>query len=208
MYSQNSEEQYIIEYFNGKVGTFIDIGANDGKTFSNTFALANLGWKGCLVEPSPKAFHQLKQTYFTLMKEVLKSNDGFYFYNFALGETNGLVKMWDSGTHLGKDDHGLLSTMNAEDYNKWRGSTQFTEIEAQCFRWKTFLNRLKLKEFDFISMDCEGNEIAILKQMDLRSTSCACLEWNSKPEVKAEFDKLMIGFKIIYTSSENIIYAR
>lgn len=182
------------------MGTFIDIGANDGKTFSNTYELANRGWRGVLVEPSPKAFSQLKENH--------KGKEGLYFYNFALGETNGMVKMWDSGTHLGKDDHGLLSTMNPEDYNKWRGSTEFTEIEVQCFRWKTFLNRLKLKEFDFISMDCEGNEIEILKQMDLRSTSCACLEWNSKPEVKAEFDKLMIGFKIIYTSSENIIYAR
>lgn len=200
MFSQSLEEQYILEYFNGKIGTFIDIGANDGKTFSNTLQLVGLGWRGVFVEPSPKAFE--------LMEEFHKELTGVYHYNFALGETNGRVKMWDSGTHLGKDDHGLLSTMNAEDYNKWRGSTQFTEIEVQCFRWKTFLNRLKIKEFDFISMDCEGNEIAILKQMDLRSTSCACLEWNSKPEVKAEFDKLMIGFKIIYTSAENLIYAR
>ena len=40
MYSQNQEEQIILDYFNDvKVGHVLDIGANDGKTFSNSLAL-------------------------------------------------------------------------------------------------------------------------------------------------------------------------
>jgi hypothetical protein len=97
--------------------------------------------------------------------------------------------------------------MVEEEKRRWT-KEQFNEIEVKCFRWKTFLNRLSVKEFDFISMDIEGMEVGLLKQMDLRATSCVCLEWNGKPEVKAEFDKLMVGFKIIYTSGENLIYAR
>lgn len=199
-YSQNNEQEVILKYFAGKEkGTFIDIGANDGKTLSNTFALAESFWTGVLVEPSPTAF--------TLLKENYKDKKGFYFYNFALGDKNGNVKFYDSGTHLNKGDHGLLSTMVEEEKRRWT-KEKFNEIEVKCFRWKTFLNRLSIKDFDFISMDIEGMEVSLLKQMDLRTTSCVCLEWNSKPEVKAEFDKLMIGFNVIYTSPENLIYAR
>jgi len=199
MYSQNNEQEVILNYFKGKTGTFIDIGANDGITLSNTFALAESGWSGVLVEPSPTAFKKLRETY--------KDKKGFYFYNFALGITNDKVKFYDSETHLNKGDHGLLSTMVDEERKRWK-TEKFNEIEVKCFRWKTFLNRLSVKDFDFISMDIEGMEVQLLKQMDLRTTSLICVEWNSKPELKDEYDKLMVGFNVIYTSPENLIYAR
>jgi len=56
IYSQNLEQNYILEYFKDRRGTFIDIGANDGLTLSNTRALVELGWRGVFVEPSPMAF--------------------------------------------------------------------------------------------------------------------------------------------------------
>lgn len=216
MYSQNNEQEVILKYFGDKVGTFIDIGANDGKTLSNTFALSERGWSGVLVEPSPSAFANLKDNYkidSTKMDAIkIIRQDGinptFYFYPFALGVTNGTVKMWDSGTHLNKGDTSLLSTLVEKDKTKWEKSTNFTEIEVQCFRWKTFLNRLKFKAFDFISIDAEGLDYEILKQIDLRETSLICVEYNGDANLKLEFDKLMIGFKIIYTSPENLIYAR
>ena len=58
-FSQSDEEKYIVEYFNGKTGRFLDIGAYDGKAFSNTYKLGLLGWSGVLVEPAPKVFHSL-----------------------------------------------------------------------------------------------------------------------------------------------------
>lgn len=200
MFSQSLEEQYILEYFKDKTGTFLDVGSNDGLTLSNTRALAERGWKGVLVEPSPIAFARLKYNY--------KDMTGFYFYPFALGITNSKVKLWDSGTHLKNGDHGLLSTLNESELIRWKGSTEFEHIEVQCYRWKTFLNRLSIKNFDFISIDAEGMDFQILKQMDLTETSCICVEWNGKPELKDLFDKLMGGFRIIYTSAENLIYAR
>lgn len=199
MYSQNREEEVILGYFQDS-GTFLDIGANDGKTFSNTFALAERGWRGVLIEPSPKAFALLKENY--------KGMSGFYFYPFALGETNGEIKFMDSGSHLGKNDHGLLSTATEADYNKWKGSTHFEDITVKCFRYKTFLNRVKFKEFDFISIDAEGFDLCILEQIDLRHTKMVCVEWNGFEGRKASFESLMPGFRIIYTSGENLIFAR
>lgn len=198
MYSQNQEEKFIVDYFQGKVGTFADLGANDGKTLSNTRRLVELGWKGIFVEPSPKAFEMLKENY--------KGIDGLYFYPFALGDSNDMVKFHDSGTHLNKGDHGLLSTMTDSDYQKWRGSTQFETIEVECFRWKTFLNRLTIKTFDFISCDVEGQDLTVLKQIDLTGVKMVCVEWNGKQ--KEEFSEVCRGFRLIHENAENLIFAR
>lgn len=212
-YTQNEEEKHILNYFNGKVGTFLDIGANDGVTFSNTCALTRLSWRGCFVEPSPTAFTKLKENY-SLENRFDRGGNrvmgDLYFYNFALGNTNGIVKFQDSGTHLGNGDHGLLSTMNQKDFEKWNKSTKFDEIEVQCFRWKTFLNRISIKTFDFISSDCEGNDYDVMKQIDLRETQTKliCVEHNGDANLKAKFDELFLGFNVIYTSSENLLYAR
>lgn len=198
-YSQNNEDQIILDYFKGKTGTFISIGENDGITFSNVRALVEQGWTGVMVEPSPEAFKRMKENY--------KDFKGLYFYNFALGITNDEVEFWDSKTHLNKGDHGLLSTLIDEERDRWRGQ-QYEKIKVKCFRWKTFLNRLLIQKFDVISIDIEGMEVAVMKQMDFTETSLVCAEWNGNENTKKEFDKILSGFKIIYTSPENLIYAR
>ena len=58
-YSQNNEQDIIMQYFIGNRGTFLDIGANDGVTLSNTYALQQAGWGGVLVEPSEEAFNRI-----------------------------------------------------------------------------------------------------------------------------------------------------
>lgn len=194
-YSQNNEQQVILDYFKGQTGIFLDVGANDGVTYSNTRALAELGWGGVCVEPSPTAFLKLKELY--------QKTPRVYTYNFALGITNDNVKMWDSGSHIG-NDHGLLSTLIEDEKERWPNQ-KYEEISVKCFRWKTFLNRLKYKEFDMISIDVEGMELQILEQIDLRKVKLACVEWNGKN--KDKFDELFKGFKVIYTSGENLIYA-
>jgi len=211
MWSQNLEEKYILEYFGDKVGTFCDIGSNDGVTLSNVCELTRLGWSGIFIEPSPTAFNKLKENY-SLKNRFDRGgnrNPGdLYFYPFALGTTNGMVTFHDSGTHLNKGDTGLLSTLSDADKAKWEKSTQFTDIQVQCFRWKTFLNRLKIKKFDFISIDVEGVDYDLLSQIDLRDTSCVCVEFNGDANLKVKFDALMIGFKLLYTSPENLVYGR
>lgn len=200
MYSQNAEEEVILKYFQGKTGTFIDIGSNDGITFSNTRALAERGWKGVLVEPSPKAFAKLKELY--------NGHKGFYLYPYALGSHNGKAMLQESGPLCSASDVGLVSTFHAHEMDRFKRTVSYTPTEVKIYKWKTFLNRLTIKEFDFISMDCEGGEMDILPDMDLSKTSLICLEWNSKPEIKTEYEKYLEGFKLIYTSAENLIYGR
>lgn len=61
MFSQGYEERYILNYFgtNPANMVYVELGAFDGITNSNTRALQLLGWAGICVEPNPTAFKQL-----------------------------------------------------------------------------------------------------------------------------------------------------
>jgi len=48
-----------LEYWGDRVGFLVDVGANDGITFSNSRALLERKWKGMLVDPNPTAFRLL-----------------------------------------------------------------------------------------------------------------------------------------------------
>ncbi|MCK5520177.1 MAG: FkbM family methyltransferase [Candidatus Marinimicrobia bacterium] len=60
---QYGQDLFASMYFKGKKeGTFVDIGANDGKSFSNSYVLEKkYNWNGLCVEPLPEEFEQLKK---------------------------------------------------------------------------------------------------------------------------------------------------
>lgn len=201
-YSQNLEEDYILDYFKDyPAGTFLSIGENDGQTFSNVRALALTGrFKGVMVEPHPEANERLKKLY--------HGYKGFYIYPYAITKHNGKAILQASGPQATSSDVGLVSTFHAHEKARFERVVSYTPIEVKTFKWKTFLNRLSIKTFDFMSIDCEGSEMDFLPDMDLSQTKMICIEWNGKPELKVAFEKYLDGFNLIYTSAENLLYAR
>src|SRR5690348_6177236 len=107
MYSQSNEEEIILGYFGDFVGTFIDIGANDGITLSNTFALVWKGWQGTLIEASPKAYERLLKTH--------PHNYGLVLLNYAVGSYDGEIVLHESGQLLGTGDVALVSSTREDE---------------------------------------------------------------------------------------------
>lgn len=200
-YSQSFEQDAILKYFGDFKGTFLDIGANDGITLSNTRALAELGWCGCLIEPAPVAYSKLKSLYESKKKCI-------YTYNCAIGNHNGKGLLFDSGSLLKTGDTSLVSTLVEAETERFKSVLAYEPIEVKVFKWKTFYNRLYIKKFDFVSIDAEGFDAVILEQMDVSEVKCLTIEWNGHENLKQQFSKKLEGFKIIYTSAENLIFAR
>lgn len=200
MYSQNQEEKAILEYFGSHIGTFCSIGENDGKTLSNVRALAERGWRGVMVEPDPAAYARLEALY--------HGHKGFYTYRYAISANNGKRILNKSGSLFKNGDIGLVSTFYANEMDRFKSVLAYEPEEVKTYKWKTALNRWKIKEFDCIVIDVEGDEMNILPDIDLSKTRLLCIEWNSHAEVKAQFERYTDGFKIIYTSAENLIFAR
>ena len=59
-YAQHGEDKLVELLLPEGVKTFIDIGANDGVLFSNTYKVAKNGAQGLCVEPSRNSFRKVK----------------------------------------------------------------------------------------------------------------------------------------------------
>jgi FkbM family methyltransferase len=207
-YSQNNEETLILDFFKDQNhGTFLDIGANDGITLSNTYALLDMGWDAVYIEASPKAYERLMANIFA------KRNGNIFTSNIAVGDRNEYVEFYESGELLGSGDAALVSSLYSAEIKRWDSlNIPFEKISVEMVDFKTLLSRIPevYRRFDLLSLDIEGGEMSVLPQIDFNQLGIkmAIIEWNSK---NAEFyDNIMFnfGFKLLSTNPENRIYAK
>lgn len=187
--SQNNEEHYILNHFDGNGGRFLCIGAFDGKTFSNTYALSLKGWEGICIEPSPTAFVALMQTY--------EGNPNVRLVNAAIShKETGLVDFADS-----KGD--AISTTSASHEERWSKIIKYQHIYVNTITIREVL-RVFGEHFDFISLDVEGTNLEILQTipLDIINPSLICIEHEYKYNEIMEYCK---GYTEIHRNGENII---
>jgi len=203
MKSQNNEAQIVANYFGKFKGTVLDIGANDGQTFSNSFDLIKSGWSGVLIEPG---------TVFKQLQELHKDNNAVTCYQLAIAEKERLLTFYESGAHVKNgSDTGLVSTLDYNETIRWRiNNVEFTERQVQAVPFSWVLKWQK--QFDFITIDAEGFDLQILKQIDLAKVGCKCLciEWNGLIDLDREYRRYCnsYGLKEISRNRENIIFAK
>lgn len=145
-------------------GFFVEIGANDGFTLSNTIYLEErLGWNGLLVEANPQYLGSLDKRKAKSVIAAVVSEEGHYEFRSA-GLYGGVAALLDK-THEKRTQHA--SSINV---------------------WGTTLEKI-LEESDapavvgFISIDVEGAEVPIVEQMcKLRNYrfTCGCIEYNGR----------------------------
>lgn len=184
VYSQNNEQEVILNFFNGFTGKLIDIGANDGKTFSNSKALIDLGWSANLYEPSPGAYKACK--------ELHKDNKNVKVHNYAVSDSDGEMKFYDCAD-------SLLSSTNKKLAQSWK--SKITEIKVKAIPYPD-------KKADFITIDAESMDLIILKQIDLTDVKLLCIEHGNSFE--DEIKKYCSSFgmnKVLLRNHENIILA-
>lgn len=206
MYSQRSEEIVILDYFKGFTGTLCDCGANDGIIFSNSRALIELGWSAALIEPCSISFSEL------MINNVRYKNT--WCRNVAIGTFNGHADFYESGSLLNGHDHSLVSTLKVSETQRWKTVKEpgqivvdYKKTKVHVVDWKTFLRSSPYKQFDFITIDIEGMELEVLRQMDIKELGCKliCIEYSGRDQ--EDFDEL-IPMPVIYKNRTNIIYGK
>lgn len=206
MYSQNNEDDFILSHFGDYKGTLVEIGANDGSTLSNSKLLIEMGWEAHLFEPSINTFRKLEELHI--------QNTKVYTYPFGVSEFSGERTFYESGKLLGGEDRSLVSCIDPEEMKRWGTNVDFTQTTAEFKTWQEFVKQYghEQKTFDFISIDAEGEDWNILKQIDMKQHNCKmlCVEWNSKPHLAQTFVEFGNYFKMkeIHRNAENIIFAK
>lgn len=85
-YSQLDQDIWILSKFDSNYkGFFVDIGAFDGTTISNSYLLEQNGWTGVCVEPNVEEFKKLEAS--------RKSNN----YNICISDFNGKCTFREAG---------------------------------------------------------------------------------------------------------------
>lgn len=205
-YAQGREDVAVANYFSGFKGTLLDIGANDGIHLSNSRKLLLREWGGLLVEPSPTAYLKLYELY---LKNPLVCT-----VNVAVGDYIGMADFFDSGPHLGTGDRALLSTLHEKEKKRWDGTnTTFEMVQVRVVDFKKLMVPSPYKQFDFITIDAEGNDLLILRQMDLQALGCKCIcvEHNSdEARLKSiiEYCALFDLTKELLRNAENIVLCK
>lgn len=187
-YSQDNEQDVILEHFGNRVGRFLDIGAADGVHFSNTRALAERGWGGVLVEPSPRQFLEL----FKLYKDVR----GIELFNGALTRDGQIATFYYS-------PDTVVNTVNPLVHEQWSRSFAYSRWKIPTCRVYDFLIAYP-GPYDFISVDAEGESWGIANECILHmKPSLACIEHDSD---RARYEFIMAGYEKVLENGNNTIW--
>lgn len=198
MYSQNNEQQIILNHFGEFKGHLLDLGANDGETFSNSLKAIQKGWSADLIEASPETFKRLQTLH--------NGNDNVKCHNVAVSNIDGKIRFYESGTLLGGNDKSLVSTCNPNELKRWP-DVQFTEISVDSLTFAGLLNQTKSTKFDLITIDIEGVDWLVLNQMNLNDLGCKMIivETNGVETLKYVNYCKQFGFQTLSTNAENLI---
>jgi hypothetical protein len=185
-YSQFGEDSAISPYVGKENGFYLDIGSGHPVKGSNTYFLYKMGWRGVLVDPIERNIK---------LSKLIRKRDKSIL---------GLVATENIVTEFFE-----LRPYEYSTTNQIEASRLIENKQAKLVR-KTKLKPILMSnieiEFDakapsFLSIDCEGADLEILKNIDLDKLSfqVICIEdWESnKNKLKSKIEIYLEGFDYI-----------
>lgn len=138
-------------------GLYVEIGAFDGVSHSNTLGLARRGWSGILAEPHPLAAAKLRKNYASYPKIAIEQ--------VAVGKKDGeIVHLSNAGTL------SSTSTDLIEHYKRlpWAsGAVLEGGQEVESMRLDTLLEKHGPNRLDLLVVDVEGSERDVFSGFDI-----------------------------------------
>lgn len=210
-YSHNREDVFVADWFKEnppRSRYFVDVGAFDGVTYSNTMALVDAGWHGTLIEPEPEIFKRLERNYVGLAGNLLiKKAVG----HSARQDTGSHNVMWTPRTKNWTDK--MVATVSQDWMNRhgaiqqWEGKlVEFVTLDAVLADCPD--------PPSFIDIDCEGLDTEVVASglgMIQRFQPSLIMVENGGGDFVPEMDFTMvqIGYRRVYgdASTANLAWA-
>lgn len=199
-YGQYRQDKFFNEQFfkNKKNGVYVDIGAYDGISFSNTYFFdKELGWKGICIEPNPDVFKELfenRPNAICLPLCISNYNGQAYFLKVHPPHEmlSGIVNEFDP-RQLARIDHDM------------QGISQHTTVmPVEVRKISDILIEHGLYEIDLLTIDVEGAEKTILSDIDFKKFNIRYIvvENNFHESGIAEY-LLQQGYRIVKRSDDD-----
>jgi len=162
--SQLGQDLWVLEQLGWKRnGFFVEFGATDGVLLSNSWLLEkHFGWSGICAEPNPKFFERLQQNRSCRLSSACVFRSSGEQMKFVLVDAfGGLEDLGQDDQHVDKrndyaavGDMITVTTVSLMDLLKQQGAPQL---------------------IDYLSIDTEGSELAILEGIDWNRYQFRCI---------------------------------
>lgn len=150
-FSQHGEDRIIVEYFNGRTGRYVDVGANYPVKLSNTYLLYRQGWTGLTVEPIPRLSRRHRR---------FRPRDAHV--NAAVSTERGELTFYEIAS-------SGLSTFDRESCDRalQQGNTLKGEYKVPVWPLSELVDKhLGDGPIDLLSVDTEGYEMFVFNSID------------------------------------------
>jgi len=195
--------EYAINVLNNmRDGFFVDVGSHDGIAWSNTLIFEKLfGWRGISIEANIDLYNELV------------ANRECECLNYAVNDDITEQTFWNitgSASGLG----GLESGFKNDHANRI-AQELIKRPDAVCVKKQVFPKRLgeilserNISHIDYLSIDVEGNELCVLKSLDLNhvTVSLISVESNERDAVSAYLTQY--GYTLLQKICADDFYAR
>jgi FkbM family methyltransferase len=193
-YSQWRQDEYIYNtFFKNKTepGVFLEIGADDGVRFSNCkFFEETHNWTGIAIEARQGAYDKLItnrtcQCVHAVLSDVIEETKFLDIKGYGLG-LSGLVNKYDP-RHVHRIKQEIINPNN-------KG---IDVINVKTEKLNELLDTHNMTNIDFLSIDTEGSELAILNTLDFNkyNIDVITIEDNYKdPEIMKFFTSRNYAF--------------
>ena len=159
-YSQYKQDKCAnILFWGKKNGVFLDIGANDGISLSNTYFFEKeKKWTGICIEPNPKIFKKLQINRDCILDNCCISGDErqvtFRIVNGISNMLSGILDFFDA-EHIARIE---------QEINVYGGD--YEDVPIMCKTIENIVSKYDITKIDYCSIDTEGAEFQIIKSID------------------------------------------
>lgn len=198
-HSQYGQDRFVHERFfprddgdgGGGGGFFLDVGAHDGLFISNSlFFERERGWRGICVEACDREFARLRDNRSAeCLYGAAFDRDGtvaFRRVDGAPGPLSGVESEYDA-RHVARIERELRQDGRA-------AGEGFVVQEVPCFRLDGVLRARGVRRVNYLSLDVEGGELAVLRGLGFgaRAATAATTAAQEEARPPVEIDVMTI----------------
>lgn len=190
-YSQSGEDIFVKDYFENKVGFYLDIGVNHPVYLSNTYLLYQSGWHGLTVEPIPFLYK---------INQANRSRD--IQLNAGVDKENGTLDFFELIPNA-------LSTFDRDRAERLinKGVVLVAKYEVKVLTLKSIFEEIiPGQKVDFLSIDTEFFDLQCLQGNDwsLLRPQLICCERGERSEISELLNG--VGYKAIKNIGHNTFF--
>lgn len=199
---RQDELAYNLLFRGGGAGVYLEVGASDGVTFSNTlFFDLEMGWRGMCVEANPDDFEHLARNRpnATCVFGAAADRNGVVGFRVNTGYARQL-----SGIEDAYHPHHRLVM---DEMTRVHGGDSRL-VDVPCFRLQDLLDDQGVTVVDWMSLDVEGGELAALRGLDLDKTHVRLMTVEDNYGLEPELDALLVpkGYAKLGRVGHNVVY--